>query len=55
MAAASANRRVRLLRVPGGKEVPLLLQGQAGPIQTLCLCEDKGLLLSSTSFDLSIR
>ncbi|NXM44880.1 FBW10 protein, partial [Gymnorhina tibicen] len=52
--AASANRRVRLLRVRGGKEVPLLLQGHAGPIRALCLCEDKG-LLASTSFDLSIR
>ncbi|KFO57544.1 F-box/WD repeat-containing protein 10, partial [Corvus brachyrhynchos] len=51
---ASANRKVRLLRVPGGKEVPLLLQGHAGPIGALCLCEDKGLLVS-TSFDLSIR
>ncbi|NWW12536.1 FBW10 protein, partial [Oreocharis arfaki] len=51
---ASANRRVRLLRVPGGKEVPLLLQGLAGPIRALCLSEDKGLLVS-TSFDLSIR
>ncbi|NWU22522.1 FBW10 protein, partial [Dyaphorophyia castanea] len=52
--AASANRKVRLLRVPGGKEVPLLLQGHAGPIRALCLWEDKGLLVS-TSFDLSIR
>ncbi|NWY21663.1 FBW10 protein, partial [Aphelocoma coerulescens] len=52
--AASANRKVRLLCVPGGKEVPLLLQGHAGPIEALCLCEDKGLLVS-TSFDLSIR
>ncbi|NWI72644.1 FBW10 protein, partial [Dryoscopus gambensis] len=51
---ASANRKVRLLRVPGGKEEPLLLQGHAGPIRALCLCEDKG-LLASTSFDLSIR
>ncbi|NXC90372.1 FBW10 protein, partial [Cercotrichas coryphoeus] len=55
VAAASANRRVRLLHVPGGKEVPLLLHGQAGPIRALCLREDQGLLLSSTSFDLSIR
>ncbi|KAI1232253.1 F-box/WD repeat-containing protein 10 [Lamprotornis superbus] len=53
--AASANRRGRLLHVPGGKEVPLLLHGHAGPISALCLCEDQGLLLSSTSFDLSIR
>ncbi|NXY11306.1 FBW10 protein, partial [Pteruthius melanotis] len=51
---ASANRKVRLLHVPGGKEAPLLLQGQAGPIRALCLREDKGLLASS-SFDLSIR
>ncbi|XP_032932895.1 F-box/WD repeat-containing protein 10-like [Catharus ustulatus] len=55
VATASANRRVRLLRVPGGKEVPLLLHGQAGPIRALCLCKDQGLLLSSTSFDFSIR
>ncbi|NWT19103.1 FBW10 protein, partial [Vireo altiloquus] len=51
---ASANRTVRLLGVPGGKEVPLVLQGHAGPITALCLCQDKGLLASS-SFDLSIR
>ncbi|NXC53556.1 FBW10 protein, partial [Aleadryas rufinucha] len=51
---ASANRKVRLLHVPGGKEVPLLLQGHAGPIRALCLSEDKG-LLASTSFDFSIR
>ncbi|NXS86634.1 FBW10 protein, partial [Erpornis zantholeuca] len=50
----SANRKVRLLRVPGGQEEPLLLQGHAGPIRALCLSEDKGLLASS-SFDLSIR
>ncbi|NXR18186.1 FBW10 protein, partial [Cinclus mexicanus] len=55
VAAASANRRVRLLRVPGGKEVPLLLHGHAGPIRALCLHEDQGLLLSSTRSDLSIR
>ncbi|NXQ13964.1 FBW10 protein, partial [Peucedramus taeniatus] len=52
---ATANRRVRLLRVPGGKEEPLLLHGHAGPIRALCLREDKGLLLSSTSLELSIR
>ncbi|NWI44570.1 FBW10 protein, partial [Picathartes gymnocephalus] len=52
---AAASRRVRLLRVPGGQEVPLLLQGHAGPIRALHLREDKGLLLSSSSSDLSIR
>ncbi|NWX28715.1 FBW10 protein, partial [Notiomystis cincta] len=54
VAAATAKRKVRLLRVPGGKEVPLLLQGHAGLVRALCLSEEKGLLLS-TSFDLSIR
>ncbi|NXO89344.1 FBW10 protein, partial [Certhia brachydactyla] len=52
---AAANRRVRLLPVPGGKELPLLLHGHAGPIGALCLREDKGILLCSTSFELSIR
>ncbi|NWS29677.1 FBW10 protein, partial [Polioptila caerulea] len=52
---AAAHRRVRLLRVPGGEEVPLPLHGHAGPVTALCLREDKGLLLSSTSLDLSIR
>ncbi|XP_068065366.1 F-box/WD repeat-containing protein 10-like [Anomalospiza imberbis] len=52
---AAANRRLRLLRVPGGKQEPLLLHGHAGPVKALCLCEDKGLLLSSTSLELSIR
>ncbi|NXL72681.1 FBW10 protein, partial [Leptocoma aspasia] len=52
---AAASRKVRLLRVPGGKEEPLLLHGHAGPVRALCLREDRGLLLSSTSFELSIR
>ncbi|NWW34775.1 FBW10 protein, partial [Panurus biarmicus] len=52
---AAASRRVRLLRVPAGQDVPLALHGHAGPCRALCLREDKGLLLSSTSFDLSIR
>ncbi|XP_041265371.1 F-box/WD repeat-containing protein 10-like [Onychostruthus taczanowskii] len=52
---AAASRRVRLLRVPGGKQEPLLLRGHAGPVTALCLREDKGLLLSSTSLEPSIR
>ncbi|NWX54325.1 FBW10 protein, partial [Promerops cafer] len=52
---AAANRGVRLLRVPGGKEEARLLHGHAGPISALCLREDRGLLLSSASFELSIR
>ncbi|NWW72208.1 FBW10 protein, partial [Climacteris rufus] len=54
VAVASADRKVRLLRVPEGREVPLLLQGHAGPVVALHLSEEKGLLLS-TSFDPSIR
>ncbi|NXO31142.1 FBW10 protein, partial [Cisticola juncidis] len=52
---ATAHRRVRLLQVPAGQDVPLVLQGHAGLCRALCLREDKGLLLSSTSADLSIR
>ncbi|XP_038013398.1 F-box/WD repeat-containing protein 10-like isoform X2 [Motacilla alba alba] len=52
---AAASRRVRLLRVPGGKEEPRLLRGHAGPVTALCLREDKGLLLCSTSRELGIR
>ncbi|NXP41702.1 FBW10 protein, partial [Leiothrix lutea] len=52
---AAAHWRVRLLGVPAGQDVPLLLPGHAGPCRALCLREDKGLLLSTTSWDLSIR
>ncbi|NWH40362.1 FBW10 protein, partial [Chloropsis hardwickii] len=52
---AVASRSVRLLRVPAGKEEPLLLPGLAGPVGALCLREDKGLLLSSTRSELSVR
>ncbi|NXF25102.1 FBW10 protein, partial [Rhodinocichla rosea] len=51
---AAGSRRLRLLRVPGGKQ-ELLLQGHAGPVRALCLREDRGILLSSTSLELSIR
>ncbi|NWT95859.1 FBW10 protein, partial [Urocynchramus pylzowi] len=53
--AAAASRRVRLLRVPAGKEEPLLLHGHARPVGALCLREDRGLLLSSSSLELGIR
>ncbi|XP_053816647.1 F-box/WD repeat-containing protein 10-like isoform X1 [Vidua chalybeata] len=52
---AAASRRLRLFRVPGGKQEPLLLHGHAGPVRALCLREDKGLLLSCSSLELSIR
>ncbi|XP_039559684.1 F-box/WD repeat-containing protein 10-like isoform X2 [Passer montanus] len=52
---AAGSRRLRLLRVPGGQQEPLLLHGHAGPVTALCLREDKGLLLGSTSLEPSIR
>ncbi|XP_066187947.1 F-box/WD repeat-containing protein 10-like [Sylvia atricapilla] len=52
---AAAHRRVRLLGVPAGQDVPLLLPGHTGPCRALCLREDRGILLSTTSWDLSIR
>ncbi|NXC33714.1 FBW10 protein, partial [Campylorhamphus procurvoides] len=54
VAVASAYRRVRLLGVPGVKEVPPLLYGHAGSTTALHLSEEKGLLLTA-SLDLSIR
>ncbi|NWR24761.1 FBW10 protein, partial [Emberiza fucata] len=51
---AAGSRSLRLLRVPGGKE-ELQLHGHAGPVRALCLREDRGILLSSTSLELSIR
>ncbi|NWV07767.1 FBW10 protein, partial [Ptilonorhynchus violaceus] len=54
VAVASASRKVRLLPVPGGTEVPPQLLGHAGPVRALHLSQDTGLLLSS-SFDLSVR
>ncbi|XP_033374619.1 F-box/WD repeat-containing protein 10 isoform X2 [Parus major] len=51
---AAGSRGVRLLRVAAGQCVPLLLH-RAGPVRALSLRQDKGLLLSSTSFDLSFR
>ncbi|KAF2982079.1 hypothetical protein EK904_008657 [Melospiza melodia maxima] len=51
---AAGSRRLRLLRVPAGKE-ELLLPGHAGLIRALCLREDRGILLSSASLELSIR
>ncbi|NWZ92865.1 FBW10 protein, partial [Nesospiza acunhae] len=51
---AAGSRRLRLLRVPGGKE-ELLLRGHTGSVRALCLREDRGILLSSTSLELSIR
>ncbi|RLV84380.1 hypothetical protein DV515_00016290 [Chloebia gouldiae] len=52
---AAGSRRLRLLRVPGGEREPLLLHGRAEPVRALCLREDKGLLLSSTGLELSVR
>ncbi|NXV07144.1 FBW10 protein, partial [Cettia cetti] len=52
---AAAHRRVRLLRVPAGQEVPLLLPGPAGPCRALWLSEDERLLLCASGWEPSIR
>ncbi|XP_012433897.5 F-box/WD repeat-containing protein 10 [Taeniopygia guttata] len=52
---AAGSRRLRLLRVQGGEQEPLLLLSHAEPVRALCLCEDQGLLLSSTGLELSVR
>lgn len=51
---AAGHRRVRLLRLPPGREGPLVLP-RAGPCRALCLREEQGLLLCTTACDLSIR
>ncbi|XP_039937902.1 F-box/WD repeat-containing protein 10-like [Hirundo rustica] len=52
---AAAHRTAALLPVPAGQGVPLLLPRHAGPCSALCLRHDRGLLLSTTGWDLGIR
>ncbi|XP_021394734.3 F-box/WD repeat-containing protein 10 [Lonchura striata] len=52
---AAGSRSLRLLHVSGGQQEPRLLLGHAEPVRALCLREDKGLLLSSTGLELSVR
>uniref|UniRef100_A0A4W5PRK3 F-box and WD repeat domain containing 10 n=1 Tax=Hucho hucho TaxID=62062 RepID=A0A4W5PRK3_9TELE len=54
VAVGSKDRMVRLLDVLTLKEVSPVIQGHAGSIRALLLCEERGLVISA-SYDLSIR
>ncbi|XP_022525009.2 F-box and WD repeat domain containing protein 10B isoform X1 [Astyanax mexicanus] len=54
VAVGSKDRAVRLLDVTQIKEVPLLMQGHAGSVRAVLICEERGLIISA-SYDLSIR
>ncbi|KAK2876194.1 hypothetical protein Q8A67_020290 [Cirrhinus molitorella] len=54
VAVGSKDRTVRLLHVPSLKEIPPVIQGHAGSIRAVLVCEDRDLIISA-SYDLSIR
>ncbi|XP_030630705.1 CMT1A duplicated region transcript 1 protein [Chanos chanos] len=54
VALGSKDRTVRLLDIVTLKEVPLIIQGHAGSIRAVLICEERGLVISA-SYDLSIR
>ncbi|RXN10171.1 CMT1A duplicated region transcript 1 [Labeo rohita] len=54
VAAGSKDRIVRLLHVPSLKEIPPVIQGHAGSIKAVLVCEERDLVISA-SYDLSIR
>lgn len=54
VAVGSRDRTVRLLDVASLKEVPPLIQGHAGSVRAVLVCEEKDLVISA-SYDLSIR
>ncbi|XP_046888669.1 CMT1A duplicated region transcript 1 protein [Hypomesus transpacificus] len=54
VATGSKDRSVRLLDLVSQREVSPVIQGHAGSIRALLLCERRGLLISG-SYDLSIR
>ncbi|KAJ8363117.1 hypothetical protein SKAU_G00119480 [Synaphobranchus kaupii] len=54
VAVGSKDRQVRLLDVKMMKERSLVMQGHAGSIRTVYLCEEQGLVISA-GYDLSIR
>ncbi|KAL0983783.1 hypothetical protein UPYG_G00132750 [Umbra pygmaea] len=54
VAVGSKDRRVRLLDVETLQEVSPMIQGHAGSIRALLLCEERDLVISA-SYDLSIR
>lgn len=54
VALGSKDRSVRLLDTMLLKEVPPLMQGHAGSVRAVLVCEERELVISA-SFDLSIR
>ncbi|XP_072523464.1 F-box and WD repeat domain containing protein 10B [Salminus brasiliensis] len=54
VAVGSKDRMVRLLDVTLFREVPQLMQGHAGSVRAVLVCEERGLIISA-SYDLSIR
>lgn len=54
VAVGSKDRKVRLLDTVLMNETPLVIQGHAGSIRAVLVCEEKELVISA-SYDLSIR
>jgi len=54
VAVGSRDRTIRFLHVASPKEVPLVIQGHAGSVRAVLVCEERDLVISA-SYDLSIR
>uniref|UniRef100_A0A8C1XBF7 F-box and WD repeat domain containing 10 n=1 Tax=Cyprinus carpio TaxID=7962 RepID=A0A8C1XBF7_CYPCA len=54
VAVGSKDRIIRLLHVPSLEEIPPVIQGHAGSIRAVLVCEERDLVISA-SYDLSIR
>ncbi|XP_072098258.1 F-box and WD repeat domain containing protein 10B isoform X1 [Mobula birostris] len=54
IASGSSDRKIRFLDIKRSKDITNVIQGHAGSIKTLFLCEERNFVLSG-SFDLSIR
>ncbi|XP_067860376.1 F-box and WD repeat domain containing protein 10B isoform X2 [Heptranchias perlo] len=54
VASGSSDRKIRFLDINRTKDISLIIQGHAGSIKALLLCEKRGFVLSG-SYDLSIR
>ncbi|XP_069785657.1 F-box and WD repeat domain containing protein 10B isoform X2 [Narcine bancroftii] len=54
IASGSSDRKIRFLDIKRSKKITSVIQGHAGSIKTLLLCEEQNFVLSG-SFDLSIR
>lgn len=53
VAVGSRDRTIKLLHVASSKD-PLVIQGHAGSVRAVLVCEEKDLVISA-SYDLSIR